>query len=331
MAWAVTLLVKDCGTMAPLSGALVTDGVGGGHTDSYGQFIAVIDDAYTGYVVQVSKSGYNARNFTFARSQEGTTQNTCLTVYVAPPNNGNSGGLSCFIVTAASGSEQSPEVTGMRALRDQVTARAPLAGRLIDAIYNEYWQFSPAVADQIRDSGTARMTVMALVVRPLFAWFELAGQLALAPDDADAVKRAERALASACPRYFGPSRVAGYLRQLSEGGALPESMPALVAQLAPQLQQAMALPLVRWAILQPLQLAWQGAADGGVMRDEVARWLASAPIETLSAPQAADAPAELASLASLLSFDRAAGNALGQRLAQAWPDHAAALQAAGLG
>ncbi len=320
MPWAVTLIVKDCSSSAPLPGALVTDGVGGGYTDNYGQFIAVIDDAYTGYVVQISKANYSARNFTFDRSQVGTVQNTCLSVYVAPPSGGGGGWqISCFIVTAATGSETSEEVTGMRALRDRVAARSALAGRLIEAIYNEYWQFSPAIADQIRDSESARMAVTALVVRPLFAWYQFAGQLALNPSDTAAIDQAEKALRGACPRYLGPAKVAGYLKQLADGRSLPASMPQLVAQLAPRLRQALALPLVRWAILEPLLRTWQGAADHLDMRQQVAAWLGGAPLDTLAMPEPAQLAAELDAVASLLSFDAQARSAVGARLAAAWP------------
>jgi hypothetical protein len=327
MPWAVTLIVKDCGTMAPIQGALVSDGVGGGYTDVYGQFIAVVADIYTSYIVQISKSGYNARNFTLATSQSGTPQNTCLTVYVPPPDTGT--GPSCFIVTAASGSEASPEVTGMRALRDRVAARSVLAARLIDAIYDEYWQFSPGVADEIRDSDTARMAVMALVVRPLFAWYSLAGQLALDPHDQAACRAALKELGSACPRYLGPAKVANYLRQLSDGGALPAGMPALVAQLAPRLNQAMGLPLVRWAILDPLLRAWQGAADKLDMRAEVASWLEAAPIEQLDAPAPELLHQQLAELGELLAFDAPARAKLATRVGGAWASSVAAVAPTG--
>jgi hypothetical protein len=316
--------------MAPLQGALVSDGINGGYTDSYGQFIAVIDDAYTGYNVQISKAYYNSRTFSFARSQVGTVQNTCLTVYVPPQGGGGGGGISCFIVTAASGSAASKEVIGMRALRDHVVARSPLAGRLIDTIYQEYAQFSPGVADQIRDSESARMAVMALVVRPLFAWYQLAGRLALDPADTIACTQAEKELRAACPHYLQPAEVAGFLRQLAVCRTLPDAMPALVAQLAPSLQQALVLPLVRWAILEPLQRTWQGTADRLDMRREVAQWLGGAPLDVLSAPEPQALDSELRTLACLLSFDEEARSTLGARLAAAWPHSARAIAQAGL-
>ncbi|MBA5635714.1 peptidase [Duganella sp. LX20W] len=331
MVWAVTLVVHDCATNAGLQGALISDGYGGGgYTDSYGQFIALIDDYYSGYIAQISKSGYSSRNFTFDRSQIGTPQSTCLSVYVPPPPSSGGGGISCFIVTAASGSAQSKEVTGMRALRDQVAARAPLAGRLIDAIYDQYWRFSPALADQIAESEAARMGVMALVVRPLFAWFQLAGQLALAPDDTAAVRQAEKELRSACPRYLSPAKVASYLALLLRGEPLPAGAPGLVTQLEPQLRSALALPLVQWAIFEPLQRTWHGAAERLDMRSQVAAWLGAAPLDCVMSPTPQQLEEELASLASLVRFDPGARNRIGATLLAAWPGTDAALAQAGL-
>lgn len=328
MPWAVTLIVKDCGSMAPLSGAYVGDGISGGYTDSYGQFIAVIDDAYTGYVVEVRKTSYNTRYFTFARSQVGTPQNTCLQPYV-PPETGPTGDPDCFIVTAATGSAASEEVVGLRALRDEVAARAPLAARLIDAIYDEYWRFSPAVADEIRDSDSARMAVMALVVRPLFAWYQFAGRLALAPHDEAARVAAERELQAACPRWMQPAKISGYLQRFADEAAAPDGMPTLLAQLAPRLRAALALPLVRWAIFEPLQRTWAAAAERRELRAEVADWLAAAPLERLPLPEADALEEQLATVAALLSFAPDARAAVGTRLADAWPEARAALVRAG--
>ncbi|NRR29775.1 peptidase [Oxalobacteraceae bacterium] len=332
MVWAVTLIVHDCANNAPLAGAHINDGYGGGgNTDSYGQFIAIIDDYYSGYVVQITKSGYSARNFTFSTSQIGTPQNTCLSVYVEPPPSSGGGGISCFIVTAASGSTQSKEVTGMRALRDRVAASAPLAGRLIDAIYDQYWRFSPAIADQIKDSDSARMGVMALVVRPLFAWYQLAGQLALDPGDTKAVQQAQKELRGACPRYLSPARIAAHLALLNRGEPMPASAPALATQLGPQLQQALALPLVQWAIFDPLLRAWNGAAERLDMGGQVAEWLSEAPLDAATPPAAGKIDSELASLAALLAFDPEAQRKVGARLSKAWPAAAEAIQASALG
>lgn len=331
MPWAVTLIVKNCGTMAPLQGVQVSDGYGGGGvTDVYGQFIGVLDDIYTSYIVQLSKAGFDPRPFTFDRSQAGTVQNTCLNVHDVTTDPPPSSGPDCFIVTAATGSPASDEVVALRALRDEVAARAPIAGRLIDAIYDEYWQFSPAVADEIRDDETSRMAVMTLVVKPLLAWYEFAGKLSLSPEDTTAVTGAGRELQRACPRYLQPAKIAGFLARLAKESASPESMPALVRQLAPRLQQALALPLVRWAIFEPLQRAWQGAADRLDMQGEVAHWLAGAPVDAVTITHPDAAADELHSLASLLAFDAEARAAVGTRLAKAWPDHQRALQEAGL-
>lgn len=318
MPWAVTLIVKDCSSSA-LPGALVTDGVGGGYTDNYGQFIAVIDDAYTGYVVQISKANYSARNFTFDRSQVGTVQNTCLSVYVAPPSGGGGGWqISCFIVTAATGSETSEEVTGMRAARPGGRAiragRPPDRGDLQRVLAIQPGHRGPDPRQRKRAhgrhgaGGTAAVCVVP-VCRPAGA----------EPIRHGRHRPGRKALRGACPRYLGPAKVAGYLKQLADGQSLPASMPQLVAQLAPRLRQALALPLVRWAILEPLLRTWQGAADHLDMRQQVAAWLGGAPLDTLATPEPAQLAAELDAVASLLSFDAQARSAVGARLAAAWP------------
>ena len=327
MSWAVTLIVNGCQYNQPIAGALVTDGVGGGYTDSYGQFIAVIDDAYTAYIVQISKSGYQTRAFTFDKSQVGKVQTTCLNVYVPPPPPPPNG-PKCFIVTAATGSARSDEVVELRALRERVIAAAPLAGRLIDAIYDEYARFSPAIAEQVGSSETLRMGVLSVVVRPLFAWYRLAGQLAFDPADDVAVERAAAGLAAACPRYLGPLRVASCLRALVEGEPLPPTAPALAVELAPRLREAMRLRLASWAIFDPLLRTWGDVAQGADMRREIADWLAGAPLDVLQLPSPEQLDAELKSLGGLLAFDGRARARLGERLRDAWPAAQNALERA---
>lgn len=329
MSWAVTLIVNGCQYNQPIAGALVTDGVGGGYTDSYGQFIAVIDDAYTAYIVQISKSGYQTRAFTFDKSQVGKVQTTCLNVYVPPPPPPPNG-PKCFIVTAATGSARSDQVVELRALRDRVIAAAPLAGRLIDAIYGEYACFSPAIAEQVDVSETLRMGVLAVVVRPLFAWYRLAGQLAFDPVDEAAVRRASAELVAACPRYLGPLRVTSCLRALVDGDPLPSTAPALAVELAPRLREAMKLRLASWAIFNPLLRTWGNIAAGADTRREIAGWLATAPLESLEPPPAEQLDSELRSLGALLAFDARARGRLGSRLREAWPATGDALERAGM-
>jgi hypothetical protein len=99
------------------------------------------------------------------------------------------------------------------------------------------------------------------------------------------------------------------------------------------LREALTLPLVRWAIFDPLVRAWTGAAEGFEMRAEVAKWLECAPVEVLPPPSAETVERDLAELSSLLSFNAANAAALkklGSRLHTAWPTATAALRRAGM-
>jgi len=79
MVWAVTLRVTDCETGANLAGAFVTDGTNTYYTDGNGQFIAVINDVYHTYVVNIGKANYVTKSFAMNRAQhEGTIQTVCL-------------------------------------------------------------------------------------------------------------------------------------------------------------------------------------------------------------------------------------------------------------
>ena len=340
MTWRVTLVVTDCATGAALSGASVSDGFYGRLTNSYGQADIDILDDYEQYGMLVAKADYDSRTFTFARSHIGRTQTTCLNYKPPPPTRIVDGkkqknifeaiGLKCFIITAATGSSHSNEATELRALRDRIAATSSIAGRLIDAIYEQYWHFSPAIADQIRDSDSARMGVLTLVVRPLFAWYGLAGKLALCPTDTIAIQRAEMELLAACPRHLGRSKVVTFLSALARGDPLPASAPTLAVQLAPKLRDALALPLANWAIFYPLVRTWSGAAERLDMKREVAGWLGSAPVEVLPPPPPKLIERELAELSSLLAFDENARRQLGCRLHSAWPTAATALRKAGM-
>lgn len=75
------------------------------------------------------------------------------------------GGSSCFISTAAFGTEMAPEVETLRKWRD-LRLRRTVAGRLMIAIY---YFVSPTVAKWIRDRPVARM-VARNVLRPV-VWF----------------------------------------------------------------------------------------------------------------------------------------------------------------
>lgn len=93
MAWAVTLKVTDCSTNANLSNAFITDGNTTGYTDSYGQYICVINDYWSDYILDVGKSGYTTKKVHLSRAtMNGTTQNVCLDKKPPPTGGDGSGG-----------------------------------------------------------------------------------------------------------------------------------------------------------------------------------------------------------------------------------------------
>lgn len=94
MAWAVTLQLRDCDTNAAITG-WISDGIQTFYTDSNGQFIAVINDAYTGYVVSIGSSGYVGTNFHIDKANHsGTIQTVCLNRTRSGSGPGNGGGGS---------------------------------------------------------------------------------------------------------------------------------------------------------------------------------------------------------------------------------------------
>ena len=239
------------------------------------------------------------------------------------PDNGGNGG--CFIVTAATGSPQSEEITRLRGLRDRVSAASGLGAQLIDAIYDEYHRFSPSIAAELEDHAAARQGVLWVVVKPLVAWYALAGKLALESADQDSIRQAVKDATSACPRFLGPSSIAAWLQAIRAGEELPADCPQPLLDFAPRIREAARFPLASWAILDPLERVWTCAARHLDPVDEVSQWLATAPLDQLPPPRRSQQlEAELKTLSSFLSFRPLAREQLGQRLMQAWPHTAAA-------
>lgn len=234
----------------------------------------------------------------------------------------------CFIVSATTGSPRSAEVAQLRRLRDRVAACSAIGAQLIDRIYADYYRFSPAIAAELDLNDSPREATLRLVVRPLLAWYTLAGTLAFAPSDQAALWQAGDALGRACPRRYGRALIGGMLAALQQGRPLPAAAPALVRQFAPQIESAARLPFTRWAILDALTLAWRPASHRQPAA-AVAEWLAAAPLERLPAPDGAAWETQLGALARLFDFAPAARLTLGARLAQVYPDSAAALRAQG--
>jgi len=307
----VTLHVNNCSNGSNLSGAAVTDGYSTVYTNAYGEIAVYWDNTvYAGYSVLISKSGFQSRQINIYNSQNGTTVTTCLDPASggggSTGGGGTSGGISCFIVSAATGSAQSDEVVALRALRDQVAARAPAAGRLIDAIYDEYWQFSPALADRITGDGMLKQGALLATVKPLLAWYRLAGALALQGD----VESAHEALSSACPFWMQPSKLAAMIGRIRLERSVPDDAPAMVRDLGDHLGRAASLPLVDWAILYPLEMCWLIAAKRLDPMQTIADWLATAPVE----PMAGSSLNDLHQVSALLDFEPGARRRLEERL-----------------
>ncbi len=185
----------------------------------------------------------------------------------------------------------------LRALRDEVGAKSSIAAALIDAVYDEYWRFSPPIADRISADAATQQGALLAVVRPLLAWYGLAGTLALGKGDG----RAELALLEeACPGWMAPATIAALVGALRRDGAVPDDAPDFVRSIAAQLALGASLPLVDWAILRPLQTCWELAASDGDIRSAVAAWLSDAPVERLAQKPSAE---EVSAVAGLLDFD----------------------------
>ena len=346
MAWIVSLKIVDCAaTSTLLAGARISSPLlnppGYVTTDANGE--AQIFDAYDVWEwvnLTITKSGtgdpchpegydpgYLAKNFVIHMDMDGTTQTVCLNKAPHEECNPDGGTPDCFIVTAATGSASSAEVTALRALRERVKARSRLGAELVDAIYGEYERFSPPIAARLGADAAARGLVLRSVVEPLFAWYALAGALALDPDDAELRNRAEAAFGAARPQGDGLG-VAGLLEALRGGAPLPPFLPKALVELAPRPD---AFPFAAWAILDPLIRIWRGAGKPFAAVAAIGEWLAAAPLERLPRrPGVPDLAIELETVAGFLAFAPERRRELGQRLLAAWPDAAAALARAGL-
>jgi hypothetical protein len=202
----------------------------------------------------------------------------------------------------------------LRGLRDKVSATSTLGARLIDAIYDEYFQFSPRIANQLRQDDVARDMTLQMVVRPLLAWYTLAGKLGLESGCGCALGQATQDVIDACPA--------------EQRQHVLELLNTVVgSELTPRLANMRFAP---WAILEPLKLAWTSDGGHASLTEAMAQWLARAPFEALpSEAIPSQLEAELAVLSRFLAFRPAARQPMGQRLLAAWPHAAAALTQAG--
>jgi hypothetical protein len=219
------------------------------------------------------------------------------------------------------------EVKRLRDLRDRVSAASRLGAQLIDLIYGEYAQFSPGIAAKLRQDAFTREAVLQIVVRPLFAWYTLAGTLAFEQADQKAVNQTAQNVLNACPQHLGGNSIITMLEAIRAGEALPANTPPVLLDLVPRIAH---LQFASWAILDPLIRTWQSATDHLDVVDEVAQWLATAPLDALSPPSdPAFLDVQLRVLADFLNFRPTVRPQLGERLLTAWPDAADALDHAG--
>lgn len=232
-------------------------------------------------------------------------------------SNGNGNG--CFIVSASAGSPEAAEVVRLKQLRDRVVRATVLGARLLDAIYREYYRFSPGIAADLRDRVEMRARVLALVVRPLIAWYALAEALALASDDPDAIAAAGADVLASCARDADAREMAETLDGILRGEMPPSTAPEPLRYLYERGGAAAGLPFARWAIVEPLAGMWTAAAcDGDVVA--IARdWLAAAPLEKLTPPDDNVLDAELRLIAHGALKSRAHRERVGRRLVREWP------------
>jgi hypothetical protein len=234
---------------------------------------------------------------------------------------GSDGSTGCFIVSAATGSPASAEVVRLRRLRGRVAASSRVAAELIDAIYAEYHQWSPEIAAGVRRDALARDAVLRLVVRPLLAWYALAGVLALDPGDHGAIADAAEDLSRARDGHPPAPAIASVLEAIRSGEPLSADAPESLRGFASKAAEAARFRLAAWAIIDPLFRIWGSAGRELDAVGDVAAWLATAPLEVLTPARDPDLlDADIEALARFFRFRPDARPELGLRLARAWPD-----------
>jgi hypothetical protein len=176
----------------------------------------------------------------------------------------------------------------------------------------------------------ARQAVLWFVVRPLLAWYTFAGIVALDEAGPKTVNQAARDVLNACPRYLGGASVIALLEAIRVGDALPANTPPLLLDFVPRIREAARLRFASWAILDPLFRAWRSMTDHLDLVEEVAQWLATAPLETIVPPSDPELlNVELGVLSDFFNFKPTARRQLGERLMAAWPNATSALHRAG--
>jgi hypothetical protein len=205
-------------------------------------------------------------------------------------------------------------------VRDRFVGTTQLGRALLDAIYCDYYSFSPPIADELAGDAELREQVLRTCVRPLLAWYGLTEVLALNPGERRAAERAAEAVLSACQANTDPATTLTLLEATLGGNSVPDDAPELFGYLASRLRGAVALPYAAWAIFTPLVLAWTCAATGADVIDQASTWLGEAPLERLPPPAVDERlDVEFRLLAQGPFEARPLREKVGARMLAAWP------------
>lgn len=218
----------------------------------------------------------------------------------------------CYIVTAATGSPYAAEVQRLQAMRDSVLRGGPLGAAIVDELLEEYYQFSPRVANDMRESESLREGVAVLTVWPLLEFLALVEARVMPTTDGHFSSLVEQSFRSTMIRLgtsrirpSGTHEIAPALRRLSEqlclpGGDAPIRRIAAVevevrdaASVLDYLGSVVRLSSPRrrflgWAIARPLATYWTTLGAYRASESRVAAlsdfgpyldaWLADVPV-----------------------------------------------------
>jgi hypothetical protein len=231
----------------------------------------------------------------------------------------------CLIVSAATGSRHSAEVRRLQEIRARIAGTSGLANQLVREIMRQYYQFSPGIAVALEKDETTRAFVLEFVVRPLVAWYSLAVAVGLERSDAKTVERHVESVLDACSGKSGGHSMAAAFEAIRSGKPLGSDFPEATVAFAERAKGAARLPYASWAIFDSLVRVWSSSKSDLI--DEVAEWLAAAPVESFSPPASELAlDRELETIARFFEFRPKARQQLGARLLAAWPWSAAGLK-----
>jgi hypothetical protein len=207
----------------------------------------------------------------------------------------------CLIASAAYRSQHAPQLNKVRRLRDVVLRRSVWGSEFFEKLLPEYYRFSPQVAAEMEQWPGLRESISRLIVQPYFqfltilenyvdgGWQRATTRIAIDEDAALIYERLSSLKASLVdsPECDEQEKVL----------AAPES--ASVMEVFEYISQAVRTTAranghVSWALLDPLILFWSAARGRDIQEfmNEIARWLASAPIPSSYARLAEDALAE---------------------------------------